>query len=66
MSGREVDVRWMWGGGANVQYVHTKLESEFFYWSRRVVSLMLRSGVQNYGTAVCIDVAKCEPKSCAH
>ena len=49
MSGHEVDVG---GEGLIFKYVCTKLESEFFYRSRRIVFIMLRSGARKRGRAL--------------
>ena len=48
-SGRKVYAR----GGAIFKYMCTKLESEFFFYqSRRVVSMTLRSGAQKHSGAL--------------
>ena len=50
------DVRWTQRGhrgkGLIFKYVRTKLEIKFFYWSRQVVLITLRSGVQSGGRAL--------------
>ena len=49
MSGRDVDV----GGEGPILNIYVlNLKVIFFYWSRRVVSLTLRSGVRKHGRAL--------------